>query len=289
MIRPFVIASCIVCLAACAAVPPEIDAYSAHDSAEIQAEGRQPESIPALAAPTAPASAEQSAARGPSEPAFSLMDSELQTQGGWAVPVAQEPGRKGHPQWRPGQALMQGFFGAMFMDQVDIDTGSNTTIQNEGQTILPVIGGGAQWKLSGEKVDFGVEAMFSVGWQANATAVAIGGGGAAVAVDFGLTLIDIYGGPFLSMFLGDKTRVYIAAGPLLEWANYDPDTVSGGASANGFGAGGYARTGIEFLMGSGTLIGFGARWAKSSVSLSNGYGNMDLEGLQAVLTVTRGF
>lgn len=285
MIRPFVIASCLACLAACAAVLPEIDPYSA----EIHADWRQPESIPTLAAPTSTAAAQESSVGGPSEPTFSLMDSELQTQSGWAVPVSTEPGRKPHPQWRPGQALMQGFFGAMFMDQIDVDTGSNSTIQNNGTTILPVIGGGAQWKLSGEKVDFGLEAMFSFGWQANATAVAVGGSGAAVAVDFGLTLIDLYGGPFLSMFLGDKTRVYIAAGPLFEWANYDPSSSFGSASANGFGAGGYARTGIEFLMGSGTMIGLGARWAKSTVSLNNGYGNLDLEGLQAVLTVTRGF
>jgi hypothetical protein len=218
-----------------------------------------------------------------------LLDSELQTQGGWAVPVPQSPAKKARPQWAPGQALLQGFFGAAFMDQINIDTGSNTTIENNGTTILPVIGGGGQWKLSGDKVDFGIEGMFSMGWQANATAVAVGGGGAAVAVDFGLLLVDLYGGPFVSMFLGDKTRVYVAAGPLLEWASYDQSSGFTSTYANGFGAGVYARTGIEFLMASQTLIGLGVRWSKSTVSLNNNLGNMDLEGLQAVLTVTRGF
>ena len=76
---------------------------------------------------------------------------------------------------------------------------------------LPLLGGGGQWKLGGRRVDLGLEGLLGLSGRADAEAFAIGGGGAAVAVDVDLLLIDVYGGPFASMFLGDKLRVYAAA------------------------------------------------------------------------------
>jgi hypothetical protein len=202
-------------------------------------------------------------------------------------PQATPPPKR--PTWKRGQALMQGFFGAQFETNVERNGGTTPDVEDD-DTILPVIGGGGQWKLSGDKVDFGLEAMISFAWQANATAVAVGTGGAAVAVDFGLLVIDLYGGPFLSMFLGNSARVYVAAGPLFEFANYDQDSIGGvHGSGSGFGFGGYARTGIEFFLSRGTMLGMGVRWSKSQVDLSNNLGDLDLEGLQAVITVTNGF
>jgi hypothetical protein len=131
--------------------------------------------------------------------------------------------------------------------------------------------------------------MLSFGWQSNATAIAAGGGGAAVIVDVGLFVFDLYGGPFLSKFIGDKVRVYVSGGPLLEWVNYDQDSLAFGGSGSGFGVGGYARTGIEFIVSPHMMVGLGLRWSKSTVDLNNNLGNLDLQGFQTVLTVTQGF
>ena len=153
---------------------------------------------------------------------------------------------------------------------------------------LPVIGGGAQWKLGGERVDFGLEGLMSFSWRANAEAFVIGGGGAAVAVDVDISLFELYGGPFASLFLGDKLRLHGAAGPILQFADYEQEGGGLADDGSGFGAGWYARTGLEFVLPARTLLGFGVRWSDSTVDLGSGLGDLELEGLQAVVTVSRG-
>jgi hypothetical protein len=193
--------------------------------------------------------------------------------------------------WRPGQALMQGYFGVSYFDKVSVDgNGPGHVDGDEGDLDqMPVFGGGGQWKLSGEKVDFGLEGMFDFSWRANAEAFVVGGGGAAIAVDVDLWIWELYGGPFISTFIGDKMRLYAAAGPVLQWASYDQ---TGGLSSDhgsGFGTGLYARTGIEFVLPSRTMVGLGARWSDTRTDLSGGAGDLEIDGLQIVLTVTRGF
>jgi opacity protein-like surface antigen len=162
---------------------------------------------------------------------------------------------------------------------------------DEEASQLPVIGGGGQWKLGGESVDLGVEAMISFSGRADATAFAAGGGGAFLAVDVDLLLVELYGGPFASWFLGPDARVYASAGPLMEWADFsqksDDDTIDD--SGQGFGTGWYARTGIEFRMTENSMVGLGVRWSESTVDLDNSLGTLDLDGFQVVVTVTEGF
>jgi hypothetical protein len=306
MIRSFVALSLFAITIACAAVNPrpavtESVVFTRAPAALASGEGARPASDAQLAVradgpksggPSNPSWMEADSAPAPSASAVKSLDSdwsEFVAQGRSPVgPQATPPSKR--PQWKRGQALMQGFFGAQFSTNIERNGGGTPDVEDD-DTILPVIGGGGQWKLSGDKVDFGLEAMISFAWQANATAVAVGGGGAAVAVDFGLFVVDLYGGPFLSMFLGDKARVYISAGPLFEFADYDQNSINGAihGSASGFGFGGYARTGIEFFLSRGTMLGMGVRWSKSQVDLSNNLGDLDLEGIQAVITVTNGF
>jgi opacity protein-like surface antigen len=161
---------------------------------------------------------------------------------------------------------------------------------DEESSRVPTIGGGGQWKLAGDRIDFGLEGMMAFGWRANALAFASGGGGAVVAIDVSLFLIELYGGPFVSLFLGERWRVYGAAGPMLQWASYDQESDVDGYSedGSGFGTGWYARTGLEFAIRPGMMVGGGVRWSDSVVDLDSGLGDLDLEGVQWVFTVTTG-
>jgi hypothetical protein len=209
-------------------------------------------------------------------------------------PAAQAPSTSAptssRPMWDTGQLLMQGFLGVSFYDKVTREGGNTSDVDGDAGDLdqLPLIGGGAEFKLGGERIDYGFDLMFSLEGRANAAAFAAGGGGAVIAVDVDLLIIDFYGGPFVSMFLGDKMRVYAGAGPLLQFADYHQDFNTTHASGSGFGVGWYARTGLEFVLPSRTMIGFGALWLDSSVDLDSGLGDLNVEGFQAVFTVTQG-
>ncbi len=209
-------------------------------------------------------------------------------------PPSQAPAPRGQAQpqkrtstsrWRDRETLLQGFFGANSYETVERSGGGRPTVDGSGEELAqtPVIGGGAQWKLAGERIDLGVEGMLSFSWRSDATAIAVGGGGAAVAVDVDLFVFELYGGPFASMFLGDNLRLYGSAGPLMQWASYEEESVFDDGSSSGFGLGWYARTGIEFMVGTGSMLGFGVRWSDSQVDLGSD-GDLDLEGFQVGLT-----
>jgi len=210
------------------------------------------------------------------------------------APVEQDPfWRIERPRWETGQLVMQGFVGASFFRTVEVSGGAGPDIDGSDESLaqMPTIGGGGQMKLGGESVDLGFEAMFSLSGRANATAIATGGGGATVAINVDMFLFELYGGPFANIFLGDNTRLYVGAGPLMEWADFTQQSDSAGIDdhGTGFGTGFYARTGIEFALPSRTMIGFGVRWSESTVDLDNNLGNLDLDGFQVVFTVTEGF
>lgn len=191
-------------------------------------------------------------------------------------------------EWQPRQAMMHGFFGVSEFQDITVDDGAGHF--DDDLEELPVIGGGAQWKLGGERVDLGLEGMLSFSWSSDAAAFVVGGGGAAVAVDVDLLIFELYGGPFASLLLGEKVRLYGAAGPLMQWSTYDqndPDEVFDD-DGSGFGYGYYARGGLEFALDSRTFLGFGVRWSDSSVDLGSGLGDLEIDGLQAVITVSRG-
>jgi hypothetical protein len=191
--------------------------------------------------------------------------------------------------WRAGEVAMQGYFGASFLS-LNTEGGSVANV-NDDDVTFPTIGGGAQWKIAGDQIDFGVEGLLAFSWRGNVSAFAVGGGGAAVAVDINLLMFDLYGGPFVSMFLGDKTRIYAATGPLMRWTIYDQDGGSSLSSGNGdgFGFGYYARAGIEFALSRGTMIGLCARWTDVAVDLNSRLGDLDMSGFEALLTISQGF
>jgi hypothetical protein len=273
-------------LAACATTPA-VPASLHRDSATTPARAAsdEPADAPAIA-PAAPTSAPAIA------PAFAadfapamtrtptLLEADYSPQG----PPPPRPGG-----WRVGEAALQGYFGASFQ-ALDTKGGAIANIDDDDVS-FPTIGGGGQLKVAGDQVDFGFEGLISFSWRGNVSAFAVGGGGAAIAVDVDLLMWDFYGGPFVSAFLGDRTRIYAAAGPVMRWAIYDQDGPAGFSSGDGdgFGFGYYARTGIEFAVSRGTMVGVCARWTDVEVDLNGRLGDLNMHGIEALLTVSQGF
>lgn len=220
------------------------------------------------------------------------LESELQARGMMDRNPPRSQGRMGPHSWPVGAPLLQGYFGASLLEGIDRQGGSLPPADGADDDLAqyPILGGGAQWKLGGERVDFGFEGMLGFGWRANATAFAVGGGGAAIALNVDLTVFELYGGPFVSMFLNERLRAYAAAGPVMQWADYSQEGPLGqglDGSGSGFGTGLYARTGLELATSPATLVGLGVRWFDTTVDLSGGLGDLDVDGLQVVLTVSR--
>ena len=189
--------------------------------------------------------------------------------------------------WRKGEALLQGYLGVSSVQDFAV-SGSNGQVEAGTGSIsqYPVIGGGAQWKLAGERVDFGIEGLMSIGGRANGGAFYVGGGGAVIAVSLDMLIVDFYGGPFVSLPLGKSARLYGSLGPMVQFISYHQSggPVGTNGSSSGFGIGGYARTGFEIEMAPGSYIGIGVRWFDSKVDLSSTFGDLDMQSVEAMLT-----
>lgn len=200
---------------------------------------------------------------------------------------AQGSSTRGGFTWVDGQPLMHGFLGLSQFSSVEAGDGD---IDGDAGDLdeLPLIGGGAQWRLGGRRFDLGLEGLLSFSGRANAAAFVSTGGGAALAVDVDLLLFQVFGGPFASLFLGDRLRLYGGAGPLLQFADYDQTGNGLADSGSGFGYGWYARTGVEYALKSRNLVGLGVRWSDTSVDLGSSLDDLEIDGLELVLTVSRG-
>lgn len=200
--------------------------------------------------------------------------------------------RSGRRGWYAGEVRLQGYLAVTELTDVarQGDDGVDA-LRTDDDVTMPTIGGGAQWKLAGDRLDIGLEGLLSLSGQGNLQAFAIGSGGAAIAVDIDLAVVDFYGGPFASVWLGNRVRCYGAAGPLVMFASYEEDlpVEPYNSRGTGFGAGWYGRLGIELLVGGGTSIGVGARYSDANVDLDSRLGDLELEGIQYMFTVTSGW
>jgi hypothetical protein len=227
------------------------------------------------------------------EPAVSIQGTSVRPDAPTGRPTYEEYRRSQlDPSWRRGAAVLQGYLGAARLNEVR-RRGDDGTVNGSGESLsqYPVIGGGAQWKLAGQRVDLGLEAMFNLAWRSGGTAFAAGGGGLVVAVQVDLWMVDLYGGPFLSIPLGRRARAYAAAGPMMTFGEYRQEA-SGpldSQSGTGFGTSVYGRFGVEFAAWNGKYIGVGARYQDGSIDLGNGLGDLDVGGWQYLLTVSEGF
>lgn len=193
-------------------------------------------------------------------------------------------------EWNPGQTLLTGYLGAKYLSEFVVSPSGTPPIElaADEYDVLPVVGGGAQLKLAGQSIDFGVEGLIALSGRTDLEAFASSGGTTVAVFDVNLLVVELYGGPFVSLFVGDRLRLYGAAGPLLQWVGYDQDDSTVEENADGFGGGVYARTGFEFLMPSNKLVGLGARWSESNVDFNGDFGELDLSGLEVFVTYSYG-
>ncbi len=229
----------------------------------------------------------------PSRPLPSVDPAQATTRAAPRVALSQEvPPAQGFPlSWNPGQVLLQGYVGAKFLSEFTVTPGGSPPIElsQDEYDVLPVVGGGAQLKLAGKSLDFGIEGMLELSGRTNLEAFASSGGTSVAVFDVNLLVVEVYGGPFVSRFFGDSLRLYGGAGPLLQWVSYDQDDDSNvQQSTEGFGGGVYARGGFEFLLPSNKLVGLGARWSESNIDFNADFGEMDLTGLEVFFTYSYG-
>ena len=194
----------------------------------------------------------------------------------------------------PGQTLATGMIGASYYSQVGVEGGGPALgSQPNDLEQVPMLGGVFQHAMWGDRVDAGLEVGGTLGFKTGGGYIYAGGGGLYVNVKVDMYLFDLFGGPFVSVPIGESARLYGSAGPLMQFASWDqsaenPGDSSYNQSSTGFGTGVYARAGFEFQLTRAMLIGVGVRWTDSSVSLGSSLGDMDIEGTQAMVTFTAG-
>lgn len=189
-----------------------------------------------------------------------------------------------------GQQLLQGYLGAMMFDTLErVDAPGSSEPQDLDLDQMPLIGGGGMWAMNEGRITVGPEAGIDFGFRSSGGAFVSTGGGAAVAVDIDLLLVNLYAGLFANTFLGQKWRVYVGAGPLLQFADYEQAGESVADDGSGFGVGYYVRTGLEYMLPNRWMVGVGGRWIDSEIDLSGELGDLEVQGTQLFLSVTNGF
>jgi len=154
-----------------------------------------------------------------------------------------------------------------------------------------LMGAAIQQPLNREsaRLDLGLELGGTVGFDNQHVSAVSGSGGAVVVIDSEIVSADAFGGGYASLDLGSRARLYVGAGPLIQfsWARLEQQELGGSTSSHdsamGFGA--YARTGLEFRVPDGS-IGLTLRWLRADLDFDDLPGN-DLEGFQVLLSYTR--
>ena len=186
--------------------------------------------------------------------------------------------------------VVQALLGAVQYENLKIDVdGGNAEVD---LSIIPQIGAGWGTRPKGERLQYGLECSFLLGFMADDISFRAGGGSTVVNVSASMWMFDFAGGPYASLFLdkNKKVRVYAAGGPLLTYANYraDASIPEEDHSESVFGLGLYARTGVEFRIYDKGMLGLGLRGSWASVDLSEVGGSTDLTGMAAFISFTAG-
>jgi|RhiMethySRZTD1v2_1073278.scaffolds.fasta_scaffold802029_1 hypothetical protein len=196
------------------------------------------------------------------------------------------------PRPPPSGGFIQGLLGVTELStrNVGLDQGS---WDSSDDSTMPLLGGAVQRPLRGsDRAHLGMEGGFLFGWMGNVETVIIGSGGAAVVGNNDVFLSEFFGGLYVDTMLGDKLRLYAGAGGLVDWAIVDvtyTDSVFGfvNASGSGFGLGLYTRAGFDILLQGGMRLGFCWRWFETDLDLGGHVDDLELDGMQYMLTFTK--
>jgi len=118
-----------------------------------------------------------------------------------------------------------------------------------------------------------------------------GGGTVAVAVDVNSVMIDYFLGGYISFEPSKYFRLYVGAGPLLIWARRETEPEENisdyitSESESDFGAGLYARTGVDIFFTEQFGIHAGARINNTTLSFEDSTGEVYIEGPQCYVGI----
>ena len=178
------------------------------------------------------------------------------------------------------------FYGQMIIENSDRNL-------EGGDFDLNIFGFDVQQSLGKEKFKYGFEGggFFSLDSEVRqfSASSGSGGGSASVSVDINSFLIDLFFGGYVGYRPVKWLQLNVGAGPLVIWGkrNSDPvatpydETTSGSESE--FGAGLYARAGIDIFFTENFGVNFGARITETTLSFENLVGKVDVEGYQYYL------
>ncbi len=113
-----------------------------------------------------------------------------------------------------------------------------------------------------------------------------GGGSTSVSIDINSFLIDVFFGGYVGYQPAKWLQVYAGGGPLITWGSRESDPVaepydeSTSVSESEFGAGLYARVGIDIFFSDYVGLNLGARITQTTLSFENQVGKVDVEGYQ---------
>jgi opacity protein-like surface antigen len=169
-------------------------------------------------------------------------------------------------------------------------------------TDVGYLGASRQIPLTGEHLQFGLEAgaLFGYGSEKE-RASATGGGGGKISTDIRNTLItgEIFFGGYVGTQLGQRVRLHAGAGPVAYVGWMSQETKDSDEDSDfykkktrddtGFGYGWYARTGIDFLINDLIGIGVSVRYVDGKINFSDPIDNAEPEGTQFFLTYSVAF
>lgn len=188
-----------------------------------------------------------------------------------------------------------GIVGITEISALDLDLGSRVGDTTDDASLsTPLIGAQFMYPVRRQRLEWGYEGGFSLGWKNDTNAYVIDTGTVLVQADNEMFLLDFSGGLYVAKTLGQRVRIYGAAGPLMQFGSVDLDLdqpINGDDSldGSGVGLGYYARTGIDIEARPGTSWGLTLRWVDSRFDMGGSLGRMDVEAVQLGLAVTTGF
>lgn len=163
----------------------------------------------------------------------------------------------------------------------------------EGDTDVIIFGADAQKPFYGKIFQLGIETGAFFSWDSTARHVSVssgsGGGTATIAVEVNSFMMDYFGGGFLGFEPTKWLRLYAGAGPLLIWGTRatdpeesDSDEYSAESTIE-FGAGIYARAGLDIFLSEQFGLTLGVRQTETTLNFKDATGEIDIGGTQYYL------
>lgn len=203
-------------------------------------------------------------------------------------------------------AYFQGLVGAAGFDEDQLSFAESTASDPNADpandlSTMPYLGIAGQFPLDRAETHLGIDASLLVGWRADETSIAAGNGQARVEIDSDLWLVDLAIGLYAQTMLGERWRLYCAAGPMLLFGEYSDDTTKADQtvtpateakdsnSDGAFGVGGYAKLGLEYRFSADALMGIAVRGIATNLEFDQAVESGELTGIQGFVTFTRAY